>query len=332
MIKKIALLFHAVCLFSLVKASIPINIPPEGVVMERSFQEQEGKIAASSFRKYSKEVKELMKECIRNENFELAKRIQDTCRSQSFSGTNHPDCVFFMGEWHEFTRNGKIFMHRFDGINGTHKTSDGLKWGHTGKINTDISSAGVLALKEDSWNRRWIKIDDNNILQVLLSVGNVSPLKRKTGGENSEMKKYIQLLKRISADFEIEKTKLSKVYAAALQKKSKSWALTNNLEAALWAQQRIKNLRNQEKLAELAGTWTFSDAVIHITKPSEFQKSSKNSTNKTTFRYVKSLNNQVHLFKVEETKQEKIVVRSGNNLLIIPPDAGGQAQIGMLKP
>lgn len=28
----------------------------------------------------------------------------------------------------------------------------------------------------------------------------------------------------------------------------------------------------------------------------------------------------------------KIVARSGNNLLIIPPDAGGLAQIGMLKP
>lgn len=328
MINQVALLFFAGCLFSLVKAATPTDLPPEGVVMERSFREQEERIAASSFRKYSKEVNALMKECIRNENFELAKKIQDTYRSSTFSSTE----TFFIGEWHEFTRNGKIFMHRFDGINGTHKTSDELKWSHTGKINTDISSPGVLALKEDSWNRRWIKIDDNNILQVLLSAGNVSPLKRKTGEQAPEMQKYIQLLKKISSNFEMEQAKLSKAYTAALQKKIKSWALSDNLEAALWAQQRIKNLGNQGKLIDLVGTWSFPDAVIPISKPSEFQRQEKKSGNKTTFSYVKSLNNNVHVFRVEESKQERIVVRSGNNLLIVPPDASSQAQIGVLRP
>lgn len=51
-----------------------------------------------------------------------------------------------------------------------------------------------------------------------------------------------------------------------------------------------------------------------------------------TFEYLRSLNDSVHLFHIQETKQKKMVARINNLLLIIPYDCRGPFQEGVMKP
>lgn len=84
----------------------------------------------------------------------------------------------------------------------------------------------------------------------------------------------------------------------------------------------------EQQLHDITGTWDFPSGAVQIKDPKEFRMEGESMT----FEYLRSLNDSVHLFHIQETKQKKMVTRINNLLLIIPYDCRGPFQEGVMKP
>lgn len=116
-------------------------------------------------------------------------------------------------------------------------------------------------------------------------------------------------------------------------KKSREWGVSGHLEAAIWARKRAEGLqkgnhKEKQQLQDITGTWDFPSGTVQIKDPKEFRMEGESMT----FEYLRSLNDSVHLFHIQETKQKKMVTRINNLLLIIPYDCRGPFQEGVMKP
>lgn len=315
-------------------ADHPTAIPEEARAMETAFQNQKDRIATASFRKYGREMTQLLDECVKKEDFEMAKTIRDTIRARTIPETECSSTDFFKGAWIEPGQNGNPgYTHHFDGTVHRVRPSHSAGIIDESSKNDEASQPGILVYKKGrKVTLVWIRMDDNKILQVQLENGYVSSITRekklKGPGEGSSvLQKYHRLLNKISSDMEAGQTKLNAAYTELLEKKSRAWAQANKLDEAIWARQRMGTLSEQE----LSGTWDFPKATVQFSSPSRFGKTEKHGGKKTSFSFVRSLNDHVHVFKIQESGKEKIVVRSGGKLLIIPPSVNGLAEIGTLK-
>lgn len=318
------------------------EVPPEAMVLEITFQEQERKISSNVFDKYRQELTRFMNECVKNEDFEQAKHVKDILERRELPGSQeNKDDGFshFIGEWEELA-GGYLYTSRFDGKTAQQRSGNS-EWKSKGGIDKNFSSSDIMRINETQtvWFY-WFRTDrDDRIFQINHSTKLVSLLKRK-GGRKKETHestvsptslKFDLLCKKINAEFNTGREKLARQYAAALQKKSKAWGMSGQLEAAIWARKRAQELQkgssNHRLAQELSGTWNFPEGTVQIHDPEAFRMDEKNMT----FKYIRSLNNSVHLFKVQETGQEKIVARVNKLLLIVPYDCRGPAWEGMMN-
>lgn len=326
--------------------SLPASaqIPPEVKMLELTFREQERKINDAVFTKYKPELTRLMNECVRNEDFEQAKYIKDILEQKILPGIQEEkedDYSHFIGQWEEVT-GGYVYLSRFNGKQA-HQKSGNTEWLGKGGVDKDFSSSDIIRLNETRtvWFY-WLRTDrEDRIFQVNHATKLISLLKRKGGSEKeadhpantSSFPKFDLLSEKIHADMEAGKEKLARQYVQALQKKSKEWGVSGHLEAAIWARKRAQGLqkgndKEKQQLQEIIGTWDFPSGTIRIKDPKKFLMDKEN----ITFEYIRSLNGSVHLFNIQEIKQQKIVARVNNLLLIIPYDCRGPFQEGTLKP
>ena len=84
----------------------------------------------------------------------------------------------------------------------------------------------------------------------------------------------------------------------------------------------------EQQLQDITGTWDFPSGAVQIKDQKEFRMEGESMT----FEYLRSLNDSVHLFHIQETKQKKMVTRINNLLLIIPDDCRGPVHEGVMKP
>ena len=329
--------------FILLTVPASAQIPPEAKMLELTFQEQERKINDAAFAKYKPELVRLMNECVKNEDFEQAKHIRDILERKSLPGIQEEekeDYSHFIGQWEE-TAGGYVYLSRFDGKQAQQKSGN-TGWLGKGGVDKDFSSPDIIRLNETRtvWFY-WIKTDRDHIFQVNHATKLVSLLKRKGAREkeanrstySSSFPKFDLLSEKIHADMATGKGKLARQYAQALQKKSREWGVSGHLEAAIWARKRAEGLqkgnhKEKQQLQDITGTWDFPSGTVQIKDPKEFRMEGESMT----FEYLRSLNDSVHLFHIQETKQKKMVTRINNLLLIIPYDCRGPFQEGVMKP
>lgn len=330
--------------FILLTIPASAQIPPEARMLELTFQEQERKINDAAFAKYKPELVRLMNECVKNEDFEQAKHIKDILERKALPGIQKEekdDYSHFIGQWEE-TAGGYVYLSRFDGKQAQQKSGN-TGWLGKGGVDKDFSSPDIIRLNETRtvWFY-WVKTDrDDHIFQVNHATKLVSLLKRKGAREkeanrsadSSSFPKFDLLSEKIHADMATGKEKLTRQYAQALQKKSREWGVSGHLEAAIWARKQAKGLQKgnyeeKQQLQDITGTWGFPSGAVQIKDPKEFRMEGECMT----FKYLRSLNDSVHLFHIQETKQKKMVARINNLLLIIPYDCRGPFQEGVMKP
>lgn len=61
------------------------------------------------------------------------------------------------------------------------------------------------------------------------------------------------------------------------------------------------NHKEKQQLQDITGTWDFPSGTVQIKDPKEFRMEGESMT----FEYLRSLNDSVHLFHIQETKQKK---------------------------
>lgn len=302
--------------FILLTVPASAQIPPEAKMLELTFQEQERKINDAAFAKYKPELVRLMNECVKNEDFEQAKHIRDILERKSLPGIQEEekeDYSHFIGQWEE-TAGGYVYLSRFDGKQAQQKSGN-TGWLGKGGVDKDFSSPDIIRLNETRtvWFY-WIKTDrDDHIFQVNHATKLVSLLKRKGAREKKRIVPPIPHLSLNSTFFlknpcryGNRQRKTGPAIRSSPAKKSREWGVSGHLEAAIWARKRAEGLqkgnhKEKQQLQDITGTWDFPSGTVQIKDPKEFRMEGESMT----FEYLRSLNDSVHLFHIQETKQKK---------------------------
>ncbi len=197
------------------------------------------------------------------------------------------------------------------------------------------SSAKVLAFEEgDPWKRCWIKIAPDRMIQVLPDGRSVSQMERMPGNKDAAPggsyteRKAEMLFARMAADIKDDLDKINKAYVKFLQKKCSEWGRKGQLDPAIWARDRMAQLKDPVPLENLVGKWSFGDDKVHIEYPKKFERRDKDGKVRHVYVFSLSLNPEVHILKIERTGQSMIVTRSGDRLIIVPHDLKDKAEVG----